>query len=304
MFARTVASGLLAFALALPNAAHAEMTRIEQGLERIELTGSLRMLSQRLVRNSCFVVAGIADEGTFTELAADADEFNRRADLIVHGDESIGMGPERSPIILASFENQIMVPWRMMHLQALATVTRGEAERADVADIFDRSELLLADLNAAVSAYEEKYARGSRMSPEQSRTLNVYARQRMLSQRIAGLPCLASIEVDGTDARTQLEGAYETFAIALADMADGNVESRMMPPPPAAATVIDCARNEFEQVRPLIEDVIAGATLDRDQLTQLLAASRQLTIHSQNAVDALLAYFDGTPFDTTGCGAA
>ncbi|WP_230374362.1 type IV pili methyl-accepting chemotaxis transducer N-terminal domain-containing protein [Pontivivens ytuae] len=263
------------------------LSREDQGLLRIDLAGSQRMLSQRALRGACYTAAGLGDPAMSMRLNADIAEFKRRTSLILDGDDGIGLDPERSPIIRSDYEDRVLVPWQTFETSAVYIAARGYAEGTELHDMAERGQSILDDLDMTVSHYEEKYARGNTLGPEESRTLNVYAAQRMLSQRVANQHCLVALEVNSDAARQRLAGSFERFDTALRDMENGNVDERMLPPSRAVEPVLACMRRDVEAIRPAIMSAVSGARPTQPELALLRDASSRLLVQAQGAVTLL-----------------
>ncbi len=275
---------LVAFTSILPAQT---LSREDQGLLRIDLAGSQRMLSQRALRGACYTAAGMGDPAMVMRLNADIAEFKRRTDLILQGDSGIGLDPERSPIIRSDYEDRVLIPWRTFETSGIYIAARGYAEGLELHDMAERGQSILDDLDLTVSHYEEKYARGNTLGPEQSRTLNVYAAQRMLSQRVANQHCLIAMEVNEQVARERLAASFERFDTALRNMENGNVDQRILQPTSAVEPVLGCMRRDVEEIRPAIMSAVSGARPTQPELVMLRDASARLLVQAQGAVTLL-----------------
>ena len=301
---KLILTTVLALMVAMPALAEGPPSRVEQGMMRIELTGSQRMLSQRILRNTCFIVAGLGEQDLVDEIAGDVAAFDKATETVLEGDETLGLQPERSPIIRSDYNDRILLPWQAMRIEALAVAARGIAAPADIAELPLRSESMLADLNAAVAHYEEKYSRGSRLSPELSRTANVYARQRMLSVRIAAMTCLISVGMGNEQTVEALRDSYATMAAAYSDMAEGNVDQRIIAAPDVALPLIRCGSEALASIRPHVETALSGTPLDQAALGEVLRASQMLMALSQESVSVFEAHITGSELPTASCAGA
>lgn len=264
------------------------------------LAGSQRMLSQRIARNACFVAAEMEAQPLIDQMRSDIATFDTGVTNILEGNAELGLGPERSPIIQADYEDHILLPWGVLSLNGQALGARGAAGPTDIAQIAEPAEQVLAALEKAIFDLEEKYARGATMTAETARTTNVYAAQRMLAQRIAGQYCLVGIGLGTPDVVENLQSAFARFDTANADMTNGNFDERIMAPSPAVAETLACVRAEIEAVRPSV--AAAGtAQPSADDLQTMLMASNRMMALSQVAVSALTDELSGTDATVPTC---
>ena len=251
---------------------------VEQGAsERINYSGKLRMLSQRIVAASCYVQSGIdADESRET-LAAATAEFTLITNALEFGNADMGIiGAEDRRRTLAGI-NKLRELWERM--KSLATkVADGDGSMDDVASIATQSGPLLNIAQKLVVEITGQYANPNAVRQMDAFAVDIAGRQRMLAQRVSKNTCLVSAGVTAQDAQTELALAAQNFGAALEALRNGAQAVGVRPPPTAAiADGLNSVYIKWESIAPIIANASAGTPADAEQLAIIFHSGNQLT---------------------------
>lgn len=273
--------------------AQAQLDRAEAGAYRIDLAGSMRMRTQRMLRNACYVAMDVDVEGNGQALNADIAAMTETHATLLDGNEEIGLGAERSPIIRRELSNIAETNWAQYQIYPLYIAARGYAEGTELEDMARISGRLVEEVNGLVASMEEKYSRASVLPADQSRTLNVMGRQRMLSQLLAAQHCLLAQSEDPMTLQGELAATFATLVGALADLRTGNLDNRIVEPMPEVATVLNCAHETFTGISAIVQSAIMGETPDAAKLAEMQRLSDQMMAQSNEALQMATALFSG-----------
>jgi len=188
---------LLLFAVpVLPSSAHAE--DVEMSLPAaINVAGRQRMLSQRIVSFYAMLGLNVNAEESKSKLQAAVQLFNTQLSQLQH---IAGVDHTLS----FSYQESISVEWaKVQQLAVLAPTKKRAAELRQLADV------LLVRSNDFVLELED--VSGS----SQGKLVNLAGRQRMLSQRIAGMYMERVWEVSAENITAKTEQAEHEFDEAL-----------------------------------------------------------------------------------------
>ncbi|RED17939.1 type IV pili methyl-accepting chemotaxis transducer N-terminal domain-containing protein [Pontivivens insulae] len=284
---------LMALAVSLAAPANAQMARAEQGLYRIDIAGSLRMRTQRMLRNACYVAAGIQDDSITSALPQDIAEADAIQLRLIEGDEALGLTAERSPVIRHQLEEMIAIRWEQFKLYPLYISASGTASADDLAQMSELADHLVSGFNELVADLEEKYARGSVLPADQTRTLNVMGRQRMLSQRIAAQHCALATGDDPASATAELAQTLSVLNTAFTDLRFGNLDNRIVEPSEETLAALECAHETFLGMSDLIEAGLNGDVPTVEELGQMNVLSNLLLRQSHDALQIANDGFNG-----------
>lgn len=253
--------------------------------ERINLSGQLGTLSERILAAACNLDAGIATIESNAVLKISTHHFSRIHDALMYGNRGFGiLGEEQRPRTLQAI-NALNAHWVPLQQDANATES-GAANLSHVASLALQSGPLQAEAKVLVSEITGQYADPVALLRADAMLIEIAGRQRMLAQRMSKDVCLLASGVDDDQARTELTESIQLFEISL-DALQNGLESVGVRPPPTAkiAGGLDIVADEWGQISPLVEAQLAGATLDEGAREQLFFAFLGLEARINNVVN-------------------
>lgn len=264
----------------------AQFVETTGGAERINMSGKLRMLSQRVTAAACYLHAGTSTDDTRAVLSAAQDEFALITAALEFGNEDLGiLGEEtrRKTIIGISKLNELWEPVDMAADQIDAGNGSDEIIRQLAAD----SAPLLDIAKKMVTVISEQYSTPGELLSRDALVIDVAGRQSMLAQRVSKNACLLSTGL-GTDATlAELQGASDTFEASLMALRNGMQSAGIQAPPtPEIAAGLDGVIADWQRVQPQVTRVLAGEQLDDEGMEIMFTLSNRLT-GGMNAVVGL-----------------
>lgn len=253
------------------------------GSHRINMSGKLRMLSQRIPSMACHQVAGVEAEQSAVALSAAKDEFIRIIAALEHGDEGLKIvGPETDLKTLHSI--------RLVHEKwgPFITVVEGvEEDQGDMANLHilaEGSGPLLGRAASLVHRVVDSYFDPVTTLQSDAMTIDFAGRQRMLAQRMLKNTCLINMGTNVEAAQTELAEAYRLFDVTLAALQVGMPNAGVSPPPnQAVVDGLDVVVAAWGEMAPMMQRVMDGETFDLDEQATVFNGINDLTA-KMNAV--------------------
>lgn len=254
------------------------------GAQRIDLSGKLRMLSQRVVAAGCYVQAGIETDATSALLMSAAEEFKLITAALEVGNPDLGIyGKEADPKIRATIK-RLHALWDPMAL-TVDRVLAGTSTQADISDLARQSEPLLDMAKGLVAAVTAEYSLGAALVMRDALAIDIAGRQRMLSQRISKDVCLLAAGVDVENAMADLALTAETFDTSITALRGGMPSVGLVAPTDADVIAdLDIAVADWKTVQSKVVDVLAGKPIDVDLLDQMFEQANILTADMNQVV--------------------
>ncbi|WP_375254436.1 type IV pili methyl-accepting chemotaxis transducer N-terminal domain-containing protein [Yoonia sp.] len=293
--ATVVAFGLPAFAqssasfengtITLALARYAEDADTSQ---RIDLSGKLRMLSQRVVAEACFVQAGIATQDTIPALKATIFQVSAILHALEFGNTSMGVfGAEDRRKTLAGIA-QFNGLWASMQSKAL-TIAQGDGTADDVAKLNAQGTELLRAAYMLVTTITTQYANPAEMRQADAMVIDLARRQQLLTQTMSRDVCLTVAGIETEDALDTLTTARAAFNSSLGALSAGMPSLGIQAPP---TSKIDASLSNLRAIwfdmRQPIDAQLSGASLNQAQLSAVFYGASDLT-RRMNSVVALYA---------------
>lgn len=263
----------------LPSTAIAQSTFIEEigASERINYSGKLRMLSQRIPAAACYANAGIQTEKSAPMLAAATAEFDLIINGLEFGEDSLGIKGEetdRKVLIDVAKVNEV---WDPLHADILQIIDNGNSDDA-VRHLADVSAPLLANAKALVSVLVGEYSDPTALLQSDAMTIDIAGRQRMLAQRMSKNVCLASSGVNPDLAKTELAAAREMYQASVNALRYGLPTAGINAPTDAGVVAaLDNVLETWDGIQPALDSVMAGETLDDATMGEVFLTMNSLT---------------------------
>ncbi|KQI71097.1 hypothetical protein AN191_14050 [Loktanella sp. 5RATIMAR09] len=256
----------------------AEFTKETDTDRRIDLSGKLRMLSQRVVSDACFVQTGIAKRDALAALNATISEMGAIAHALEFGDTELGIfGAEERRMTLAVIA-QFNDVWTTMQINALS-IAQGESTHADVLRLNAQSADLLQVAHRLVSTVAAQYFNPAETRLADALLIDIAERQQFLAQEIAKNACLTSagIGIDGSiDALWSARMAFNSSIGALSSgMPSLGIQTR--PSTHQIDAGLLAVRSAWLDLRQPIDAQLSGDALDQEQLEAVYYGANDMT---------------------------
>ncbi|MEM8537315.1 MAG: type IV pili methyl-accepting chemotaxis transducer N-terminal domain-containing protein [Pseudomonadota bacterium] len=247
------------------------------GALRINLSGKLRMLSQRITAAGCYVQAGVAPDRTKSMLESASAEFQSIANALEFGDPALGITAaedKRRPLAALERLNDLFGPFSALAQQ----INTGSGTPADVAELAAQSAPVLEMAQALVTRVSTAYANPGELLLMDAMAIDIAGRQRMLAQRVSKNVCLLSTGLGTEDTADELRAAAEVFRNSLIALRDGMASSGIRTPPTAEiAEGLETVLADWDLIAPKVETVLAGNAVSVAELAIVFDTANRLT---------------------------
>jgi hypothetical protein len=265
-----------------------QFTKEADTARRIDLSGKLRMLSQRVVSDACFVQTGIANGDIIPTLRATISEVGTIAHALEYGDTKLGIfGAEerrRTLAVIAQF-NEI---WAPMQINALS-IAQGEGTSDDISALNTQSAELLEVSHMLVSTVAAQYFNPTQMRLADAMLIDIAERQQFLAQEIAKNACLASSSIATETMTEALWSARMAFNSSMGALSSGMPSLGIQAPPTTKIDAsLNAVRSAWLEMRQPIDAQLSGDTLDQSQLEAVFYGANDMT-NQMSGVIALYA---------------
>ncbi len=232
--------------------------------QRINYSGRLRMLSQRIPSAACHLTQGVDPAGATALLAASTQEFEKILTALELGDPDINIQtPETNARTLAAIAT-LRDRWEPLR-QAADAVVNETATAADQAYLFNENLRVLAAAQLLVEQLVRQYSNPNAMTFSSLMLIDISGRQRMLTQKMSKESCLIESGLETPQLLTDLQGTMQVFENSLLALRDGMADVGIQPPPnEQIATGLDQVVEDWEAVKPYLSEVLGGGDLDAE----------------------------------------
>lgn len=235
------------------------------GSQRINFSGKLRMLSQRIPAAACNLNAGVDPDGSRAILEAAMAEFDSILYALEFGDVNLGIyGAEERRRTLRVIEE---VHAKMDPLEdALKAIGDGVPSDESIQSLADGNMEVLEMAKLLVDEITGEYANPVALSQSDAITIDIAGRQRMLTQMVSKDVCLAMSGVNATSSRTSLPKTMAMFEVSLGALENGMEQVGIQPPPNEdIAFGLAQVRSHWMSVQHYLAAVDAGESLSDEQ---------------------------------------
>jgi hypothetical protein len=260
----------------------------ENAQERINLSGKLRMLSQRIPSAACYIERGIAADSARELLIGASNEFEAILNALEFGDTARNIQqPETHRRTLAGIA-ALRARWEPLHTAAQDVVS-GNATDAERAYLFTENMEVLRVAQRLVEELVKQYSNPNAVTRASLMQIDISGRQRMLTQKMSKETCLLGTDYANAATLSDLEGTARIFDASLEALRFGMDSVGIMPPPNSAISDgLTGVEADWTQVEPMIASVVAGETLGEDELAEKFHRLNT-TMANMNAVVGLYA---------------
>lgn len=256
------AFGTISISTSTAHAENVSLDRVPENAEqRINFSGKLRMLSQRIPSAACHLAQGVDPTGASALLAASTAEFEKILTALELGDLDINIqAPETNARTLDAIAT-LRTRWEPLK-QAAEALANDTASAADQAYILNENLPVLAAAQLLVEQLVRQYSNPNAMTFSSLMLIDISGRQRMLTQKMSKESCMIQSGVQTAALRDDLQGTMQIFENSLKALCDGMAEVGIQPPPnDQIASGLDQVVDDWDDVKPYLAEVLAGGEL-------------------------------------------
>ncbi len=234
--------------------------------QRINFSGKLRMLSQRIPSAACHLTQGTDPEIAQPLLGASVAEFDQILTALEFGnDETLNiMAPETRRKTLERIA-ELRTRWEPLKAAATA-IADGTATDADIRFALNENLPVLAAAQLLVEELVKQYSNPAATTRAMLFLVDISGRQRMLTQKMSKESCMLGTEFETESTLTDLEGTISIFEASLEALRFGMPMVGVNPPPnDEIAEGLAGVLQDWQTVTPYLDQVRAGEDLDQDE---------------------------------------
>lgn len=254
--------------------------------ERINLSGKLRMLSQRMPAAACNEHAGIAFEQSKAVLHAAKEEFDTIIKALEHGDETLNIiGAEERRLTLAAIA-AVHEAYDPLHA-AFDDIELTGGTDEEVLELAEHNMEVLEAAKLLVSEISGQYADPTALLQSDALTIDIAGRQRMLTQKISKEVCLITSGIYADASLETLGGTVSMFETSLNALIFGMDGAGIAPAPTdEILTGLEKVQADWSEISGYVETVASGGSID-DETRALVFTGLNKTMADMNAVVGL-----------------
>ncbi len=247
------------------------------GSNRINYSGKLRMLSQRIVAAACFDHAGVDVEKSAKMLHDATAEFDRILAGLEFGDDGLGMiGEETDRRVLLDLK-LIYDHWDYLHPEIEDIITTGGTDE-EVLHLAHESHETLKIAKHLVSVIVGEYANPAALMQADAMTIDIAGRQRMLAQRISKNACLITSGLEVDIAQKEMASAREIYDASVRALRFGMPAAGIhATEDPAILDGLDEILAIWEGAQPILDSVAAGEKVSDENRARIFNEMNMLT---------------------------
>lgn len=256
----TVITIAILLAFSAPSAAQDDSAE-----QRINLSGKLRMLSQRIPSAACHLAKGIDTEAATTLLLDASAEFDSILNALEKGDNGLNISkPEARKKTLAQISD-LRGKWGPMK-DAASALAEGSATEAQLNYIFSENMTVLGAAVGLVSELVKQYSNPNAVSQANLMLVDISGRQRMLTQKMSKESCIAGTDFATATTLDDMNSTMQVFEASLEALKFGMPAVGINPPPNGAISAeLDLVSQDWAAVKPLLINIGKGETLEKDK---------------------------------------
>ncbi|MFQ6551270.1 type IV pili methyl-accepting chemotaxis transducer N-terminal domain-containing protein [Aestuariibius insulae] len=239
------------------------------GSERVDFSGKLRMLSQRIAAAACNLSAGNKTAAAKQILASTVFEFEVIISALEFGNADLNIiGTEQrheTRLAITDLREQ----WGPIK-QAAETITLSGLSTEDLDAIFSGNLALLEKAQHLVSEMSAQYSDPAKMRRSDARLIDLSGRQRMLTQKISKEACYLWSEDIAQASTDDLKATMSLFETSLAALMTGAPEEDIAPPPtPEIEAGLARVEEKWTATKVKLNRLAAGGTLTAKETEQI-----------------------------------
>ncbi|WP_299961999.1 type IV pili methyl-accepting chemotaxis transducer N-terminal domain-containing protein [uncultured Roseobacter sp.] len=264
----------------------AQVSEETNARNRVDNAGRQRMLTQRLAKNACFVMAGIEPD----TYAAHTDEtfhrFNQVLLAIREGDPELGMLPEIHQDVLDNL-SEVETLWAELG-PAARQIAAGDLHSVPMQQLIQLNIETLKRMHATVLQMGTHYA-NENVSPEMVTTLATAGRQRMLSQKLSKELCFRTIGLEREGSVELIEETIAQFDAAMAKLLAGAPQDGILPPPlEDVRSLLEKTNTTWAEFKALARRIEENPDIGPDERLQIAELGNLVLQEMESAVQSYL----------------
>ena len=254
------------------------------GSERIDYSGRLHMLSQRVAASACMLKANQDPSISRGLLAGSAAEVDRILDALEFGSarrKIIGAETRTKTLqTIHSFREK----WGPVSA-AIAEILESGPSDTHMATIENANIPLLETATLLVSEISGQYSDPAELLQVDAIMVDISGRQRMRTQKLMKEACeIWSNDADGATP-DQLAQTMDLFDVSLKALRDGLPEAGVSPAPtPKIRAKLDGIWSEWQEIRTVLDQVPSGEELASEVKTRLYLQMNNALIETNDVV--------------------
>lgn len=234
----------------------------------INLAGQQRMLIEQMTAQSVMVAMGIDLDRNMRGLSAARAMFDRTLGALRDGDSELGLSGTSQPEVLTALA-RVADQWSEFDAVIRDIVALGSVTDDQVRQLTNLNPQLVQATERMVESYE-LYAFGGQGHSILSLTINVTARQRMLSQRMLRQASLIAYGYRVEQYRAELAQTSDLFGRTLSGLIAGDAELQLIAAPsPEIAAELAKVQRIWLRITPIIQSTMAGDAVGSDPISQV-----------------------------------
>lgn len=273
-------------ALAVEPAAKSKAERAAEigASERVNYSGKLRMLSQRVVATGCNAVAGIDSEASEAAMRDAMAEFAMIVDALEFGNADLGInGVEKRRKTQARIQ-MLRDEWKPV-AETLEAIDGGDRSETQLAVLAEKSAPLLEMAKLLVSDLSAQYSDPNAMLQMHAILVDISGRQRMLTQRMSKNVCLAASGVNQEKAKEELAATAQLFETSLLALSSGMLSAGINPPPtPEIDAGLKVVISDWQDLKPAVEAILNGDTISTEERARVFHGMNTMTGNMNSVV--------------------
>lgn len=251
---------------------------------RIDITGRQRMLSQRIAKSICFIELGHNVDAYHDYLDSDYHLFDDTLHILRDGGGEYNLEPEKDRRTLVKLES-VFAHWEPFAAEIETILETDHISYETEEHVREENLIMLNDMNELVSLIEQEYANAHTLDMQNAMTLNIFARQRMLSQMIAKDFCYVVSGHHVEEEKAILEESHVLFQNSLDAIRNGMPAMGIDPPPNEEIKVqLDLVAHIWEELDAIYTRTIEGQTPTEEEIEFVSSESMHLLEEMNKAV--------------------
>jgi len=256
--------------------------------QRINLSGKLRMLSQRIPAAACHLDRSIDAAGSLALLTGATAEFDQILNALEFGDLGVNIQAaetRRKTLQRIHILGDLWEPFK----QAATAVAEGRATEAEVRCLMTANTEVLANAQRLVEELTKQYANPMATTRASLMLVDISGRQRMLTQRMSKESCMIGTAYETPQTVEGLAQTRQIFTASLEALQFGLQSVGVLPPPNnEIATGLAGVKEDWQKVAPYVADILAGESIDDADRTHMFQGLN-VTMANMNRVVGMYA---------------
>jgi hypothetical protein len=286
----TIAVGAFASFATAPTPAQAQEVPVnaETVAIHINLGGRQRMLAERMASQFCYARSQVDTFDSLDDLKSAVELFHKTHVGLKRGDADLVLFAEESPSLLKAWSqvNLLWVPLKGLYEQILGGefVTEEDYELANglTVEVRARANDMVARMRSVYAEELQGDGFGNAL------LIDLYGRQRMLSQKLAKEVCLAAGGYQLDETLPELQATLKLFERSLGAFIEGlPVAGVPKPPTEEIAAQLAIANDEWSKISYVPQTIVTGGSLGLNDLSVFRAGASVFLVEMNKAVNML-----------------